>query len=84
MAQTSAEKLSILGLLKRKEWFQCHRESGWQVRQSRLCQRKREQSRQSRALDRERGESQGERGPHLGVREGDQSGSMKNKEWTPQ
>ena len=39
--------LSILGLLKRKEWPQYHREGSWQV-----CQ-----SRQSRAPDREGGES---------------------------
>ena len=43
--------LNQLGLLKRKEWPQCHRESSWQERRSRLCQK--EKSRQSRALDRE-------------------------------
>ena len=32
---------SILGLPKRKDWPQCHRESSWQERQSRPCQRKR-------------------------------------------
>ena len=68
--------LSILDLLKRKEWPQCHRESSWQVRRNRLCQKEKEQSRQSRAPDRERGESQGGREPYLGEREEDQSESM--------
>ena len=36
--------LSILGLLKRKRWPRCHRESSWQVRQSCLCQKGKEQS----------------------------------------
>ena len=33
------KNLSILGLLNRKEWPQCHRESSWQERRSRLCQK---------------------------------------------
>ena len=41
--------LSILGLLRRKEWPRCHRESSWQVRQSRLGQKEKEQNRQSKA-----------------------------------
>ena len=44
--------LCVLGLLKRKEWPQCHSESSWQVRRSRLCQNEKEQSRQSKAPDR--------------------------------
>ena len=48
MALALQKNLSILGLLKRKEWPQCHRESSWQVRQSRLCQKKKEQSHLSR------------------------------------
>ena len=55
--QASAENLEILGLLKRKEWPQCHRESSWQVRRSRLCQKEQEQSRLSRVPD-HGGESQ--------------------------
>ena len=52
------KNLNILGLLKRKEWPQCHRESSWQVRQSRLCQKKKKQSRLSRVPGHERaGES---------------------------
>ena len=31
--------LNKLGLLKRNEWPRCHRESSWQVRQSRPCQK---------------------------------------------
>ena len=63
------KNLSILGLPKRKEWPQCHRESSWQERRSRLCQKQKEQSRLSRVPDREGGESQGGREPHLGERE---------------
>ena len=62
--------LSILGLPKRKEWPQCHRESSWQVRRSRSCQKEKEQSRLSKASDHEGGKSQGGQEPHLGEREG--------------
>ena len=51
--------LSILGLLKRKEWPQCHRESRWQERRSRPYQKEKEQSRLSKAPDHEGKESQG-------------------------
>ena len=51
------KNLSILGLLKRKEWHQCHRLSSWQERWSRPCQKEKEQSRQSKAPDHEVGES---------------------------
>ena len=44
------KNLSILSLPKRKEWPQCHRESSWQERRSRPCQKKKEQSRLSRVL----------------------------------
>ena len=47
------KKLNILGLLKRKEWPQCHREKSWQVHLSRLCQKEKEQSRLSRVPDHE-------------------------------
>ena len=59
---------NILDLPKRKEWPQCHRESSWQERQSRPCQKEKEQSRQSKAPDHEGGESQDGREPHLGER----------------
>ena len=67
---------NILGLPKRKEWPQCHRDSSWQERRSRPCQKEKEQSRRSRVSDHEWGESQGGREPHLGESEGDQSESM--------
>ena len=69
---------NILGLPKRKEWPQCHRESSWQEHRSRPCQKEKEQSCLSTAPDREGGESQGGREPHLGEKEGDLSESM---EW---
>ena len=50
-----------LGLPKRKEWPQCHRESSWQERRSRPCQEEKEQSRLFKAPDHEGGESQGGR-----------------------
>ena len=45
------KNLNILGLPKRKEWLQCHRESSWQERRSRPCQKEKEQSRLSRVPD---------------------------------
>ena len=45
--------LSILGLPKRKEWSQCHRESSWKVRRSRPYQKEKKQSRLSRVPDHE-------------------------------
>ena len=91
VAETSKERAewrrlqpkNLLGLLKREEWPQCHRESSWQERRSRPCQKEKEQSRLSRVPDHEGGESQGGREPHLGESEGDQSESMKRKGWTP-
>ena len=61
------KNLNILGLLKKKEWPQCHRENSWQ----------KEKSRQSRVPDHEEAESQGERELHLSEREKDQSESMR-------
>ena len=63
------KNLSILGLLQRKEWPRCHRESSWQVHRSRLCQKEKEQSRLSKAPNRIVNESQDERersGPEHG------------------
>ena len=59
-----------LGLPKRKEWPQCHKESSWQERRSRPYQKEKEQSRLSKAPDHEGGESPGGREPHLGERGG--------------
>ena len=78
------KNLSILGLPKRKEWPQCHKESSWQERRSRPCQMDKEQSRQSRVSDHEGGESKGGREPHLGEKEGDQSESIERKGWNSQ
>ena len=43
----------MLGLPKRKEWPQCHRESNWQERRSSSCQKKKEQRSLSRIPDHE-------------------------------
>ena len=64
------KNLNILGLLKRKEWPQCHRESNWQVGPTRPCQKEKERIHLFRSPDREGGESQGKREPHLGERGG--------------
>ena len=55
MAQSSAEKLEHTGPAKKKRWLQCHKESSWQVRKSRLCQKGKELSRLFRAPDRKEG-----------------------------
>ena len=62
------KNLNKLGLPKRKEWPQCHRESSWQERRSRPCQKEKEQSHLSRVPDHEGGESQGGQEPHFGER----------------
>ena len=69
VAETSKERgewcrlqrknLSILGLPKRKERPQCHRESRCQERRSRPYHKEKEQSRLSKAPDHDGGESQG-------------------------
>ena len=58
-----------VGLLKSKEWLQCHKVSSQQKRQSRLCYKDKEQNHQYRLPDHEMGDSHGERGPHLGDKE---------------
>ena len=73
------KNLTKLGLLKRKERPQYHRESSWQICQSHPYQKEKEQSHQSRVPDHEEGESQGGQEPHLGKREGDHSESMERK-----
>ena len=79
MVQALAEKLEHTGPAESKEWPQCHKESSWQVRQSHLCQKKKEQSRQSRVPDHEGRESQGGREQHLGEKGGNRSGIIKRK-----
>ena len=66
LVQASAKKLEHTALAEKKEWSQCYRENCWQVRQNRLCQTEKEQSRLTTASDRKVGESQGEREPHHG------------------
>ena len=51
MAQASAEKLEHTGPAEKEEWPQYHRESSWQERRSRPCQK--EKSRLSKAPDHE-------------------------------
>ena len=83
MAQASAEKLEQTGPAEKERVASVpQRESSWQERRSRPCQKEKEQSRLSRVPDHEGGESQGGREPHLGEEEGDQSKSMGRKGWT--
>ena len=78
------KNLNILGLPKRKEWPQCHRESSWQERRSHSCQKEKEQSRLSKAPDHEGvRESRWARAASWREREGDQRESMEWKVWTP-
>ena len=74
---------NILGLLKRKEWPQCHRESSWQERWSCLCQNEKEQSRLSKAPDHEGEEGQGGQEPHLDKRGRSERENEERKGWTP-
>ena len=83
MAQALAEKLEHIGPAE-KEIVASMPESSWQVRQSQICQKGKEQSRLSRLPDCMVGDSQGEREPHLGEKEGDRGGRMEWKGWTPQ
>ena len=57
MPQVSAEKLEHTGSAEKERVASGHRESRWQVRQSRLCQEETEQSRLFRSPDRKAGES---------------------------
>ena len=83
MAQASAEKLEHTRPAKKERVASVpQRESSWQERRSRPCQKEMEQSRLSRVPDHVGGESQGGREPHLGEKEGDQSESMERKGWT--
>ena len=71
MAQASAEKLEHTGPAEKERVASVpQRESSWQERRSRPCQKEKEQSRLSKAPDHERGESQDGREPHLGERGG--------------
>ena len=76
MAQVSSEKLEHTGPAEKESVTSVpQRESSWQVRRSRLCQKEKEQSRQSRTPDHEGRESQGGREPYLGEREAIRTGA---------
>ena len=83
MAQASAETLEHIGPAKKERVASVPQREQLAVSQSRLCQKVKEQSRQSKAPDHEGRESRGEREPHLGEKEGDQSESKERKGWTP-
>ena len=59
MAQASAEQLQQPRPAEQERVTYCHKVSSWQVRQSRLCQKEKDQSRLSRSPDCKVGESQG-------------------------
>ena len=84
MAQASAEKLEHTGPAVKERVVSVPQREQLASSQSRLCQKENEQNRLFKAPDRMVRESQGGREPHLGEREGHQSGSMKRKGWTPQ
>ena len=72
MAQASAEKLEHTGPAEKVRVVSVlQRESSWQVRWRRFCQKEKEQSRLYKVSDREKGESQEEQEPHLGEKEED-------------
>ena len=52
------KNLSILGLPKRIEWPQYYKDSSWQERLSRSCQKEKEQSNLPKSSDREVEESE--------------------------
>ena len=70
MAQAYAEKLAQTGPTKKKESLPCRKVSNWQLRQNRLCNKKKKKhSHQFRSLDREVGRSPDEQMPHLGKKD---------------
>ena len=77
-ADFSGKTCNTLGLPKRKEWPQCHKEQLARMPEPPLPKEKK-QSHLSRSPDREEGESQDERELHLDQRERDQRGSMERK-----
>ena len=84
MAQDSAEKLEHTGPAEKKGVASVPQREQLASMPSRPYQKEKEQSRRSRSPDHEVRESQGEREPYLGEIEGDQSGRMERKGWTPQ
>ena len=84
MAQISAEKLEHTGSAETKGVALVPQKEQLASTLSRLCQKEKEQSHLSRSPDHEGRERQGDREPYFGEREGDQSGRIGKKEWTPQ
>ena len=83
MMQASAEKFKHNGPAEKKRVASVPQESGWQVRHSHLCQKKKQQSRLSRVPDHE-GERVKMGESRTLAKMGDQSESMERKGWTPQ
>ena len=80
----SGKTFNILGLPKRKEWPKCQKESSWQVRQRRICQKRKGTEPSVKIPNREMGENQGEGEPHLGEKKEDWKRSVGRKRWTLQ
>ena len=79
MAQASAEKLEHTGPAEKKRVASVPQREQLARTPEPPLPKEREQSRLSRVTDHEGGESQGEREPHLGEKEGDQSESMERR-----
>ena len=84
MAQALAEKLEHTGPAEKERVASVPQREQLASTPKPPLPKGKEHSRPSRVPDREEGDSQGEREPHLGERDGDQSGSMERKGWTPQ
>ena len=77
MAQASTEKLEHTEPAEKERVALVLKVRCWQVCQSRLCQKKKEQSHLSKASDREGRESQGEQEPHYDKRKGIRAGAWR-------
>ena len=76
MAQASAEKLEHTGPAKKERVASVPQREQLASMPERLLPKGKGTNRLSKAPDHEEGESQGEREPHLGKKEGDQSESI--------
>ena len=84
MAQASAEKLERTAPAEKERVASVSQIEQLAVCQSNLCHKEKETEPSVRITRSGDGREPGEREPHLGEREGDQSGIMRRKEWTPQ
>ena len=82
MAQASAEKLEHTGPAEKERMASVPERAAGKYAGATLAKSKRNRA-VSPEYQIEEGESQGEREPHLGEKEGDQSRSMTRKGWTP-